>query len=161
MTFIKVPCPTTSTHVCPIGLNNVMRKNAPNQCAWTKFQPPIWLLALSGPIFLFQPLNQLSLYMALSKNKLAKSSPIIKYAPGQSFSLLRGSWLCQDPFFCFSHYRLHYPKNRPDLHSLKKYAPGPSFSLLHGSWLDMLDANLLLSNPLQMIENHLRLVMAV
>ena len=33
MTFIKVPCPTTSTHVCPIGLNNVMHKNAPNQCA--------------------------------------------------------------------------------------------------------------------------------
>ena len=130
-----------STHVCPIGLNNIMLKNAPNQCAWTKFQPPIWLLALSRPIFLFQPLNQLSLQMALLKNKLAKSSPIIKYAPGQSYSLLRGSWLCQDPFSSFGHktschYRLHNPKiNQPGLHALKKYAPGPSFSLLYGSWL--------------------------
>ena len=123
MTFIKVPCPTTSTHVCPIGLNNVMRKNAPNQCAWTKFQPPIWLLALSGPIFLFQPLNQLSLQMALSKNKLAKSSPIIKYAPGQSFSLLRGSWLCQDPFSCFGHYRLYYPKKTDQIFTHLKNMP--------------------------------------
>ena len=56
-------------------------KNKPPQslhiekiCLWTKFQPPTWLLALSGPVFLFEPKNILPRLMAPSKNKPARSS---------------------------------------------------------------------------------------
>ena len=65
--------------------------------------------------------------MALSKNKLAKSSPIIKYAPGQSFSLLQGSWHCQEPFSCFGHYRLYDPKKLTRSSLIEKLCPWTKF----------------------------------
>ena len=34
--LLKNHVPQRPTHVCPIGLNNVMRKNAPNQCVSIK-----------------------------------------------------------------------------------------------------------------------------
>ena len=48
-----------------------------------------------------------------------------KYVSGPSFSLLHGSWLCQDPFSHFSHltnypYRWCHPEiNHPSLHAWK------------------------------------------
>ena len=64
----------TRTRFCVLVTNKlplwmVPSENKPPQsshiekiCLWTKFQPPTWLLTLSGPIFTFQPpLNNLPL----------------------------------------------------------------------------------------------------
>ena len=57
-------------------------------CLWTKFQPPTWLLALSGPVFLFRPLNKLPYRWRYQKINNATLCALKKSTFCQSFILL-------------------------------------------------------------------------
>ena len=72
-------------------------------CLWIKFQPPTRLLAPPGPAFVFW--SQINYpcgwcHLKINHPSLHASK---KYASGPSFSVLHGSWLCQDPFSRFGH----------------------------------------------------------
>ena len=50
-------------------------------CLWTKFQPPTWPLALSGPIFAFRPLNNLPLYSRVSNRSPGTLINFLTFCP--------------------------------------------------------------------------------
>ena len=90
-----------------LSKNNLARSSHIEKiCLWTKFQPPTWILALSGPIFLFWLLNTTPIDCTIQNINQSGLHALQNYAPGPSFSLSHGSWLCQDQFSCFSHQTL-------------------------------------------------------
>ena len=105
-------------------------------CLWTKFQPHAWLLALSGPVFLFEPKNKLPRLMAPSKNKPARSSRTEKICLWTKFQ--PPTWLLalSRPVFLFrplnklTHRQRYQKINNATLCALKKSTFCQSFILL-------------------------------